>query len=238
MHTGLEEERGGFPKLAAYFAERARGGVGLIVTGGISPNFRGSLTPWGAQLAWPWQVSKHRLVTAAVHAEGGHIALQILHGGRYSYSPFSVAPSAVKSPITPFKPSALSDRAVQATIRDYANCAELARKAGYDGVEVMGSEGYLINQFLVTRTNPRATAGVATSSADVFPVEIVGHPGGSVRFLSSTDCMLDWCPTAPFGRRSSARCCHRSRRRHHPRTGIGWLWRCRAEGAFTWVGGK
>jgi 2,4-dienoyl-CoA reductase (NADPH2) len=174
MHTGLEEERGGFPKLAAYFAERARGGVGLIVTGGISPNFRGSLTPWGAQLSWPWQVSKHRRVTQAVHAEGGHIALQILHGGRYSYSPFAVAPSPVKSPITPFKPAGLSDRAVRATVRDYARCAELAREAGYDGVEVMGSEGYLINQFLVTRTNRRSDAWGGEYAARMrFPVEIV-----------------------------------------------------------------
>jgi 2,4-dienoyl-CoA reductase (NADPH2) len=174
MHTGLEEERGGFPKLAAYFAERARGGVGLIVTGGIAPNFRGRLTPWGAQLSWPWQVAKHRLVTQAVHAEGGHIALQILHGGRYSYSPFSVAPSPVKSPITPFKPSALSDRGVRATIRDYARCAELARDAGYDGVEVMGSEGYLINQFLVTRTNRRTDGWGGDYAARMrFPVEVV-----------------------------------------------------------------
>ena len=174
MHTGLEEERGGFPKLAAYFSERARGGVGLIVTGGVSPNFRGRLTPWGAQLSWPWQVAKHRLVTQAVHAEGGHIALQILHGGRYSYSPFSVAPSPVKSPITPFKPSELSDRGVRATIRDYARCAELAREAGYDGVEVMGSEGYLINQFLVTRTNRRRDAWGGDYEARMrFPVEIV-----------------------------------------------------------------
>jgi len=174
MHTGLEEERGGFPKLAAYFAERARGGVGLIVTGGIAPNFRGRLTPGGAQLSWPWQVAKHRQVTAAVHAEGGAIALQILHGGRYSYSPFAVAPSAVKSPITPFKPSALSERAVRATIRDYATCAALAREAGYDGVEVMGSEGYLINQFLVARTNRRSDAWGGDYAARMrFPVEIV-----------------------------------------------------------------
>ncbi|MBI4913332.1 MAG: NADPH-dependent 2,4-dienoyl-CoA reductase [Acidobacteria bacterium] len=174
MHTGLEEERGGFPKMAAYFAARARGGVGLIVTGGVAPNFRGSLTPFGAQLSWPWQVGKHRLVTGAVHAEGGRIALQILHGGRYSYHPFAVAPSAVKSPITPFKPRELSERGVRATIRDYARCAALAREAGYDGVEVMGSEGYLLNQFLAARTNRRGDAwGGDFETRMRFPVEIV-----------------------------------------------------------------
>ena len=174
MHTNLEEAPGGFEKLAAFYAERARGGVGLIVTGGIAPNLRGRLTPWGAQLSWPWQVSKHRTVTEAVHREGGRIALQILHGGRYSYHPFSVAPSAVKSPISPFKPKALSDRAVRATIRDYGRCAALAREAGYDGVEVMGSEGYLINEFLAARTNRRTDAwGGDYGGRMRFPVEIV-----------------------------------------------------------------
>jgi 2,4-dienoyl-CoA reductase (NADPH2) len=174
MHTNLEEAPGGFQKLAAFYAERARGGVGLIVTGGIAPNFRGRLAPFGAQLAWPWQVVKHRPVTSAVHAEGGRIALQILHGGRYSYHPFSAAPSAVKSPITPFKPTALSDRAVRATIRDYGRCAALAREAGYDGVEIMGSEGYLINEFLVTRTNRRSDEWGGDFEARMrFPVEIL-----------------------------------------------------------------
>ena len=152
MHTNLEEARGGFSKLAAFYAERARGGVGLIVTGGIAPNLQGRLSPFGCQLSWPWQVPKHRLLTQAVHAEGGKIAMQILHGGRYSYHPFSVGPSAVKSPITPFKPRALSDRGVRSTIRDYARCAVLARRAGYDGVEIMGSEGYLINEFIADDT--------------------------------------------------------------------------------------
>jgi 2,4-dienoyl-CoA reductase (NADPH2) len=174
MHTNLEEAKGGFTKLAAFYAERAKGGVGLIVTGGIAPNLRGRLTPFGSQLSWPWQVAKHRKVTEAVHAAGGKIALQILHGGRYSYHPLSVAPSAVKSPITPFKPRELSDRAVRATIRDYAHCATLAKRAGYDGVEIMGSEGYLINEFIVARTNRRTdTWGGSYENRMRFPVAVV-----------------------------------------------------------------
>ena len=174
MHTGLEEAKDGFAKMAAFFAERAKGGVGLIVTGGIAPNLRGRLAPFGSQLSWPWQVGKHRLITDAVHAEGGKIALQILHGGRYSYHPFSVAPSAVKSPITPFKPSALSERGIRKTIRDYAACARLAQKAGYDGVEIMGSEGYLINEFIAARTNRRTDGwGGSYENRMRFPVEIV-----------------------------------------------------------------
>ncbi|MBS1767554.1 MAG: NADPH-dependent 2,4-dienoyl-CoA reductase [Acidobacteria bacterium] len=174
MHTGLEEEPGGFDKMAAFYAERAKGGVGLIVTGGISPNLRGRLMPFGAQLSWPWQVGKHRKITRAVHAEGGKIAMQILHGGRYSYHPFAVAPSEVKSPITPWKPRALSARGVRATIKDYATCAKLAQKAGYDGVEIMGSEGYLINQFIAARTNRRVDEwGGSYENRMRFPVEIV-----------------------------------------------------------------
>ena len=174
MHTNLEEAKDGFTKMAAFFAERARGGVGLIVTGGIAPNLRGRLAPFGAQLSWPWQVRKHRQVTKAVHAAGGRIALQILHGGRYSYHPFSVAPSAVKSPITPFKPRELSTRGVRSTIRDYARCATLAKRAGYDGVEIMGSEGYLINQFIAARTNRRTDAwGGSYEHRMRFPIEIV-----------------------------------------------------------------
>jgi len=174
MHTNLEEERGGFRKLAAFYAERARGGVGLIVSGGIAPNLAGRLTPFGAELAWPWQVRRHRPVTAAVHAEGGKIALQILHGGRYSYHPLAVAPTRLKSPITPFRPRALSARGVERTIRDYADCARRARDAGYDGVEVMGSEGYLINQFVAPRTNKRTDDwGGSFERRSRFPVEIV-----------------------------------------------------------------
>jgi len=174
MHTNLEEAKGGFTKLAAFYAERAWGGVGLIVTGGISPNLRGRLTPFGSQLSWPWQVAKHRKITQAVHAAGGKIAMQILHGGRYSYHPLSVGPSNLKSPITPFKPRALSERAIRATIRDYARCAALAQKAGYDGVEIMGSEGYLINQFIATRTNRRTDAwGGSFENRIRFAVEVV-----------------------------------------------------------------
>ena len=174
MHTGLEEEKGGFEKMAAFYAERARGGISLIVTGGIAPNLAGRLAPFGAQLSWPWQVGKHRIVTEAVHKAGGRIALQILHGGRYSYHPLQVAPSKIQSPITPFKPWALSRRGVEKTIKDYVNCAVLAQRAGYDGVEVMGSEGYLINQFLCSRTNKRTDEwGGSYENRMRFPVEIV-----------------------------------------------------------------
>ena len=155
MHTGLEDRASNFPKLAAYFGERAAGGVGLIVTGGFSPNMMGWLTPFSSKLSWPWEARKHRLVTNAVHAHGAKICLQLLHAGRYSYHPLSVAPSKVKSPINPFTPRALTGFGVERTISAYANAARLARDGGYDGVEVMGSEGYLINQFLSARTNRR-----------------------------------------------------------------------------------
>ncbi|MFQ2245150.1 oxidoreductase [Aeromonas enteropelogenes] len=174
MHTGLEEEKGGFDKLAAFYGERARGGVGLIVTGGIAPNLRGRLVPHGSQLSFPWQVAKHKKVTSAVHQEGGKIALQILHAGRYAYHPFSLAPSALKAPISPFKPRAMSERQIRGTIRDFAATAALARAAGYDGVEVMGSEGYLINQFICERTNKRTDGwGGSSENRMRFPVEIV-----------------------------------------------------------------
>ncbi|WP_299495770.1 NADPH-dependent 2,4-dienoyl-CoA reductase [uncultured Shewanella sp.] len=174
MHTGLEEEKGGFEKLAAFYKERAAGGVGLIVTGGISPNLRGRLAPNACQLSFPWQVKKHTIVTQAVHQAGGKICMQLLHAGRYGYHPFSQAPSKVKSPITPFTPSAMSARQVKGTIKDYATSAALAKKAGYDGVEVMGSEGYLINQFVSSRTNQRTDewGGVFENRAK-FPLEIV-----------------------------------------------------------------
>lgn len=155
MHTGLEEEKNGFAKLAAFYAERAKGGVGLIITGGISPNLRGSLVPFGSQLSWFWQTGKHRLLTAAVQPYGAKICLQLLHAGRYGYHPLNQAPSAIQSPITPFKPAEMSSRQVRSTIKDFASSAALAQKAGYDGVEIMGSEGYLINQFICQRTNQR-----------------------------------------------------------------------------------
>ncbi len=155
MHTGLEESERGFEKLAAFYAARAAGGVALMVTGGISPNLCGRLEPRALQLSFPWQVAKHRIVTDAVHDAGSRIALQILHAGRYAYHPLSVAPSALKSPITPFRPRALTRWGIRKTIADYARCAELAQRAGYDGVEIMGSEGYLINQFIALQTNHR-----------------------------------------------------------------------------------
>jgi 2,4-dienoyl-CoA reductase (NADPH2) len=174
MHTGLEDRASDYDKLAAYFAERARGGVGLMVTGGIAPSIEGWLKPFGGRLSMPWHVARHRKVTRAVHAEGGRICMQILHAGRYGYHPLSVAPSRLKSPITPFTPRALSGRGVTRTIDDFVRCARLAREAGYDGVEVMGSEGYLINQFLAARTNQRQDGwgGDATRRMR-FPVEIV-----------------------------------------------------------------
>jgi 2,4-dienoyl-CoA reductase (NADPH2) len=174
MHTGLEEAKGGSDRAAAYFAERARGGVGLIVTGGIAPNFAGRGSPYTAQLSHFWHLPHHRKVTEAVHAEGGKIALQILHTGRYAYHPFGVAPSRIQSPITPFKPWALTKRGVESTIKDFVRCAALAQKAGYDGVEVMGSEGYLINEFIAARTNKRTDEwGGSYSNRIRFPVEIV-----------------------------------------------------------------
>lgn len=155
MHTGLEDRRKNFPKLAAYFAERAVGEAGLMVTGGIAPSLRGSLMPYPAGLFNRLQVSPHKLVTSAVHEAGGKICMQILHGGRYSYHPFSVAPSAIQSPITPFKPKALSSRGVERQIKSFVRATRLARAAGYDGVEIMGSEGYFINEFTTTHVNKR-----------------------------------------------------------------------------------
>ncbi|MGB2741244.1 MAG: NADPH-dependent 2,4-dienoyl-CoA reductase [Cognaticolwellia sp.] len=155
MHTGLEEEKGGFEKLAAFYKARAKGGVGLIVTGGISPNTRGRLAPFGCELSKFWQVSNHKKITAAVHEYPTKICLQLLHAGRYSYHPFSVSASKVKSPINPFTPKAMSVRQIKGTIKDFAHSAKLAKNAGYDGVEIMGSEGYLINQFSCVKVNKR-----------------------------------------------------------------------------------
>ncbi len=155
MHTGLEEKKDGFAKMAAFYALRAKGGVGLIVTGGIAPNRAGWAFPMAAKLTTGKEVRHHRLITDAGHQEGGRILMQILHTGRYAYHPLAVAPSRIKAPISPFKPRALTRWGVARTIKNYARCAKLAQKAGYDGVEIMGSEGYLINQFLVSRTNKR-----------------------------------------------------------------------------------
>lgn len=174
MHTGLEDRVRDFPKLAEYFAERARGDVALIVTGGFAPNIEGWLAPFGSRLASASTARKHRVVTDAVHREGGKIALQILHAGRYGYSPLSVAPSAIKSPITPFRPRALSESGVERQIRCFVRAAVLAREGGYDGVEVMGSEGYFINQFLCSATNKRTDRwGGSFDNRMQLPVEIV-----------------------------------------------------------------
>lgn len=155
MHLGLEEEKGGFEKLAAFYAERAKGGVALIVTGGIAPNIAGWVAPFAGRMSSSRHAKKHRVITKAVHKEGGKICMQILHSGRYGYHPLAVSASGVKSPITPFKPRALSSKGVFSTIKDYVECANYAKSAGYDGVEIMGSEGYLINQFFCERTNQR-----------------------------------------------------------------------------------
>ncbi|MEY4377593.1 MAG: hypothetical protein RJB26_2143, partial [Pseudomonadota bacterium] len=155
MHTGLEDREADYPKLAAYFAERARGGVGLIVTGGIAPNIAGWLTPFGGKLSSRREVPRHRLVTEAVHREGGKIAMQILHAGRYGYHPLCVSASAIRSPISRFTPRALTTWGVRRQRAAYIRCAKLAQEAGYDGVEVMGSEGYFLHQFIAPRTNHR-----------------------------------------------------------------------------------
>ncbi len=174
MHTGLEELKGGYEKMAAFYAERAKGGVGLIVTGGISPNIAGWVGPFSSKLTNTRTADKHKIITQSVHENGGKICLQILHTGRYGYHPFAVAPSSIKSPISPFKPWALSRMGVRKTINDYVNCAKLAQHAGYDGVEVMGSEGYLINQFIATKTNKRTDEwGGSYENRIKFPIEIV-----------------------------------------------------------------
>ncbi|MDX2422723.1 MAG: NADPH-dependent 2,4-dienoyl-CoA reductase [Amphritea sp.] len=155
MHIGLEEKPGGFERMAAFYAERVRGGVGLIVTGGIAPNQEGGVVAGGAVMATEQDVENHRVVTDAVHADGGKICMQILHTGRYAYNPKLIAPSAVKAPINPFPPHEVTVDEIEQQIEDFVRCAELAQQAGYDGVEVMGSEGYFINQFIALRTNQR-----------------------------------------------------------------------------------
>jgi len=174
MHTGLEDKAKDFDKLAAYFAERAKGGVGLMVTGGFSPNMAGWFYPFASKLSSKSELPRHQLVTQAVHENGGKIAMQILHAGRYSYHPLSVSASAHKSPINPFKPFAMSNWGIHRTIAAYARCAELARKAGYDGIEIMGSEGYLINQFTTQQVNRRDDQwGGSVENRCRFPVEII-----------------------------------------------------------------
>lgn len=174
MHTGLEETKNGFERMATYFGERAKGGVGLIVTGGVSPNRQGWVAPFSARMTKTIHAKKHRIVTERVHEHDGKICMQILHAGRYGYHPLNVGPSAIKSPITPFKPFALSERGIRTTIIDFARCAALAKEAGYDGVEVMGSEGYLINQFIAQHTNKRTDRwGGSYENRMRFPIEVV-----------------------------------------------------------------
>src|ERR1700712_3370564 len=176
MHTGLEDRSKNFPKLAAYFAERARGGGGLMITGGFAPNREGWLGPFGSRLASSGAAAKHREITDATHEAGGKIALQILHAGRYGYNPFNVSASATKAPINPFKARALSAKQVDRTIDDFAQSAVLAREAGYDGVEIMGSEGYFINQFLSAGTTPRTDEWGGSAAARMrLPLEIVAR---------------------------------------------------------------
>ncbi|TAL26348.1 MAG: NADPH-dependent 2,4-dienoyl-CoA reductase [Aquabacterium sp.] len=198
MHTGLEDSRD-LSKLAAYFGERAAGEVGLIVTGGFAPNIVGWAKPFAGTLATAGAAKRHRVITNAVHAEGGKIAMQILHTGRYAYHPFAVAPSAIQSPISMFKPRALSTNGVERQIRAFVRCAVLAREAGYDGVEIMGSEGYFINQFIARHTNKRNDEwGGSYENRMRLPVEIVrrtreavGHDFIIVYRLSMIDLVPD-----------------------------------------------
>ena len=181
MHTGLEDRARDIDRLAEYFAERAHGGVGLIITGGYAPNRTGWLLPFASDLTSSAQARRHRRVTGAVHDAGGKILLQILHAGRYAYHPLSVSASSIKAPINPFRPRRLSSGGVRSTIDDFARCALLAREAGYDGVEIMGSEGYLLNQFLAQRTNKRTDDwGGTAEKRRRFPVEIVRRARAAV----------------------------------------------------------
>ncbi|MFA1562939.1 NADPH-dependent 2,4-dienoyl-CoA reductase [Aliivibrio fischeri] len=174
MHTGLEESNDGFKKLSAFYAARAKGGVGLIVTGGFAPNFRGRLTPFSAQFSSSRAAEKHKTLTQAVHDNDGKIALQLLHAGRYAMHPLALSASDIRAPIGMFTPSQMSERQIQKTIRDFANSAYFAKQANYDGVEIMGSEGYLINQFICARTNVRYDNwGGSYQNRIRFPLEII-----------------------------------------------------------------
>ena len=174
MHTGLEEAKNGFERLARFYADRARGGVGLIVTGGIAPNEEGAVFQHAAKMSTPEEAEKHKVITRAVHEADGRICMQILHAGRYAYHHKLVAPSAIQAPINPLKPRALDEDGIEKQINDYVSCAELAREAGYDGVEIMGSEGYFINQFIVKHTNDRADRwGGSYENRIRLPIEIV-----------------------------------------------------------------
>ncbi|CAL2094618.1 FAD-dependent oxidoreductase [Tenacibaculum platacis] len=174
MHTGLEEEKNGYEKIAAFYAERAKGGVGLIVTGGIAPNIQGWTGPFSARMSTKKHAKHHKIITEAVHKEGGKICMQILHAGRYGYHPLNVGPSAIKAPINQFKPFKLRESGIKRTIKDFVRSASLAKEAGYDGIEIMGSEGYLINQFIAKRTNKRNDDwGGSYKNRMRLPIEIV-----------------------------------------------------------------
>jgi 2,4-dienoyl-CoA reductase (NADPH2) len=208
-HSGLEEVPDGFERMAAYYAERARDGVGLLVTGGIAPNEAGCVAPGAAKLNTEDEMIKHQLVTAAVHREDGKFAMQILHAGRYAFHENLVSASAMKAPINVFKPRALSAKEIQAHISDYVNCAGLARQAGHDGAEIMGSEGYLINQFIVSKTSSRTDGwGGSFENRIRFPVEIVRRTRekiGSDLIIIYRLSMLDLVKKmAVHGRKSSA----------------------------------
>ncbi|WP_409183770.1 FAD-dependent oxidoreductase [Amycolatopsis sp. VS8301801F10] len=250
MHTGLEDRASRFPRLAEYYAERARGGVGLIVTGGFAPNRTGWLLPLASKLSTPAEAKQHQLLTGAVHAEGGKIALQILHAGRYAYHPLSVSASSRKAPINPFRPRALTSYGVHRTIRAFADCAALARDAGYDGVEIMGSEGYLINQFLAERTNRRTDAwGGTAEKRRRFAVEIVRRTREKVgpdfiiiyrlSMLDLVEGGQSWDDVVALAREVEAAGATIIN------TGIGWhearvptIVTSVPRGAFTWVTGK
>ncbi|GAA2894368.1 NADPH-dependent 2,4-dienoyl-CoA reductase [Actinoplanes cyaneus] len=247
MHTKLEDRERDLPKLAAYFAERAKGGVGLMVTGGYAPTWRGWLAPFGSTMATRRHADRHRIVTDAVHEHDGKIILQVLHAGRYGYHPFIQSASGKKSPITPFRPRAMSSRQVGRTVTAFARAAKLARRAGYDGVEIMGSEGYLINQFLAARTNDRTDAWGGTAEKRMrFPVEIVERTrelAGDdfivqyrISLLDLVDGAQTWDETAELARRLEAAGVSLFN------TGIGWhearvptIVTSVPPGAFTWV---
>jgi 2,4-dienoyl-CoA reductase (NADPH2) len=181
MHTGLEEEKNGIDRIATYYAERAKGGVGLIVTGGIAPNVQGWTGPFAARMSSKKHARHHQKITKAVHDEGGKICMQILHAGRYGYHPFNVAPSKIKAPINRFTPFKLKESGIKRTIRDFVNCAKLSKLAGYDGIEIMGSEGYLINQFIVKRTNKRSDSwGGDYENRIRLPIELVKQTRAAV----------------------------------------------------------
>ena len=181
MHTGLEEEKNGIERIAKYYGERAKGGVGLIVTGGIAPNRQGWTAPFSARMSTKKHAESHKLITEEVHKYGGKICMQILHSGRYGYHPFSVAPSNIKSPISPFKPFQLTESGIKKTIKDFVNSAKLSKNAGYDGVEIMGSEGYLINQFIAKKTNKRTDKwGGVYENRMRLPIELVKQTRAAV----------------------------------------------------------